>query len=119
MPLDDFQGTSIMNYVDREIPYTRIIEPRHFYPERTGTYRGTVVIREYPCDNPDEPYYPTRMKQDKGILAKYQKLQRYEKNVVFGGRLAEYKYYNMDQVISRALQQVKKHQTGKSSEETL
>lgn len=115
MTLDDFQGISIMNYADREIPYTRIIEPKHFHPEKSGMSRGTVVIREYPCDEPDEPYYPVRLKTDLEILANYQKAQNSEKDVIFGGRLAEYKYYNMDQVISRALQQVKKHQTGTNS----
>jgi UDP-galactopyranose mutase len=60
-------------------------------------------MKEYPCDDPDEPYYPVKLKADKEILAKYQKAQRKEKNVIFGGRLAEYKYYDMYQVISRAL----------------
>jgi UDP-galactopyranose mutase len=119
MPLDNFQNISVMNYADLDIPYTRIIEFKHFYPVKTRLSRGTFVMREYPCDDPSEPYYPVASKTDKEILAKYQKLQRYEKNVVFGGRLAEYKYYDMYQVISRALQQVKKHQTGKSSKETL
>ncbi len=118
MPLDDFQGTSIMNYADREIPYTRIIEPKHFHPEKSGMSRDTVVIREYPCDNPDEPYYPARLKKDQETLARYQALQSCEKNVVFGGRLAEYKYYDMHHVISQALQQTKKYRTVKSEKET-
>jgi UDP-galactopyranose mutase len=108
MPLDDYQSTSIMNYADQEIPYTRIIEPKHFHPERAGLSRSTVVIREYPCDNPEEPYYPVRLKKDQVMLVKYQKAQKLEKDVIFGGRLAEYKYYDMHQVISRALQLVKK-----------
>ena len=108
MQLDDYQSVSIMNYADREVPYTRILEPKHFYSERTHLSRGTVVIREYPCDNPAEPYYPVRLKTDQEMLVEYQKAQNQEKNVIFGGRLAEYKYYNMDQVISRALEQVEK-----------
>jgi len=105
---DDYQGVSIMNYADREVPYTRIVEPKHFYRERTDLSQGTVIVREYPCDDPDEPYYPVRLKADQEILAKYQKAMRQESNVIFGGRLAEYKYYNMDQVISRALEEAEK-----------
>jgi UDP-galactopyranose mutase len=108
MSLDDYQSTSVMNYADREIPYTRIIEPQHFYPERSRLLRGTVVIKEYSCDDPDEPYYPVCLKADQEILAKYKKAQIREKDVIFGGRLAEYKYYDMYQVIARALQKAKK-----------
>ena len=108
MPLDDYQGVSIMNYADAEVPYTRILEPKHFYREKVNLYNGTVVIREYPCDDPGEPYYPVCSKTDREVLAKYQEAQIQEKNVVFGGRLAEYKYYDMWQVISRALKQVEK-----------
>lgn len=108
LPLDDYQGVSIMNYADQDVPYTRIVEPKHFYGEKTDLSHETVIIREYPCDNPAEPYYPVRLKADEEILAKYQKAQRLESNVLFGGRLAEYKYFNMDQVISRALEQVNK-----------
>ena len=108
MPLDDYQGVSIMNYADQKVPYTRILEPKHFYRERINLSRGTVVMREYPCDDPAEPYYPVSLKTDQEILAKYQKAQSNEKNVIFGGRLAEYKYYDMYQVISRALKQAEK-----------
>jgi UDP-galactopyranose mutase len=108
MQLDDYQGISIMNYADQEMPYTRILEPKHFYRERAHLSRGTIVIREYPCHDQSEPYYPVRSKTDREILAKYQKAQSQEKDIMFGGRLAEYKYYDMDMVISRALQQVKK-----------
>lgn len=105
MPLNDYQGTSIMNYADLNVPYTRILEPKHFYRERINLSRQTVVIREYPCDDPEEPYYPVNSKTDQAMLAKYKKAQSREKNVIFGGRLAEYKYYDMHQVISRALKQ--------------
>jgi UDP-galactopyranose mutase len=108
MPLDDYQGISVMNYADQEVPYTRILEPKHFYRERAHLSRGTVVIREYPCDDPSEPYYPVCSKTDREVLAKYQKAQSQEKDVIFGGRLAEYKYYDMYQVISRALKQIEK-----------
>lgn len=105
---DDHQGISIMNYADLEIPYTRVIEYKHFYPEKIHLSRGTTLIREYPYDNPDEPYYPVGMKTDRGKMMHYQEMLRSEKAVIFGGRLAEYKYYDMDEVISGALQQVKK-----------
>lgn len=108
MSVRNYQGASVMNYADLDIPYTRIFEPKHFYPERSDLTRDTVVLREYPCDDPSDPYYPVRMKRDLEILARYQKAQDMEKDVVFGGRLAEYKYYDMDEVISGALQQVKK-----------
>jgi UDP-galactopyranose mutase len=100
MQSDDYQGVSIMNYADREVPYTRILEPKHFYREKFHLSQGTVAIREYSCDNPAEPYYPVRLKTDQEMLVKYQKVQNQERNVIFGG------YYNMDQVISRALEQV-------------
>lgn len=104
MQVDDYQGVSIMNYADREVPYTRIVESKHFYRETADLCRSTVIVREYPCDDQAEPYYPVRLKADLEILAKYQEAQSQESDVIFGGRLAEYKYYNMDQVISRALE---------------
>ncbi|MEN6420750.1 MAG: UDP-galactopyranose mutase, partial [Smithella sp.] len=115
MSLNDYQGVSVMNYADRDVPYTRILEPKHFYRERAHLSRGTVIIREYPCDDPAQPYYPVRLKTDQEILAKYQEAQSREKDVVFGGRLAEYKYYDMWQVISRALEQAGKILQGRSS----
>jgi len=107
-PLDDYQGVSIMNYADAEVTYTRILEPKHFYRERVNLSNGTVVIREYPCDDPEGPYYPVCSKTDREMMTGYQKARTQEKNVVFGGRLAEYKYYDMWQVISQALKQVRK-----------
>jgi len=114
IPRHDYQGISIMNYADREIPYTRIIEPKHFYPEKVHLWRETVIVREYPCDNPAEPYYPVGLKSDRDLLNQYQKAQAGEKNVIFGGRLAEYKYYDMDQAISGALHQARKQQAAES-----
>lgn len=108
MNLDNYQDISVMNYADVDVPYTRIIEPRHFYPERAHLSKGTVIIKEYACDDPEEPYYPVRLHTDQEMLAKYQKAQKQEKGVLFGGRLAEYKYYDMYQVISRALQLAEK-----------
>jgi UDP-galactopyranose mutase len=108
MKLDNYQNVSVMNYADKEVSYTRIIEPKHFYPERAHLSKGTIIIKEYSCDNPEEPYYPVRLKTDQEMLAKYQKAQNQEKDVIFGGRLAEYKYYDMYQVIAKALQQAEK-----------
>ncbi len=103
MKMDNYQNISVMNYADQEVSYTRIIEPKHFYPERAHLSKETIIIKEYPCDDPEEPYYPVRLQTDQEMLAKYQKAQNHEKGVIFGGRLAEYKYYDMYQVITRAL----------------
>ena len=65
---------------------------------------STVIVREYPQSNANEPYYPVNSEGDRELLGRYQKLSANEKGVVFGGRLAEYRYYDMDQVIARALQ---------------
>ncbi|MBF0216416.1 MAG: UDP-galactopyranose mutase [Candidatus Omnitrophica bacterium] len=101
--LADYQGTSVMNYPEIEIPYTRIIEPKHFYRERQIVDDCTVIIRELPISNDDEPYYPVNLDDDRCKYSEYAKMQKKETNVIFGGRLAEYKYYDMDQVVSAAL----------------
>ncbi len=104
-PLDvpDYQGTSVMNFADLDVPYTRIVEPKHFYRERKLTAARTVIIREYSCFDPLKPYYPVRLADDLELLARYQTLAAREPKVIFGGRLAEYKYYDMDDVIAQAL----------------
>ena len=100
------QGVAVMNYTDREIPWTRIIEHKHF---EFGTQPVTYITREYPADwKPgDEAYYPVNNEKNQALYAKYAELAKKEKNVIFGGRLAEYKYYDMDDVIGRALEVVK------------
>lgn len=103
LSMDDFQGTSVMNYADAEVPYTRIHEPKHLHLEKKHTPNTTVIVREYSQVNNDEPYYPVNSEADKQLLAQYQALAEREKSVVFGGRLAEYKYYDMHQVIGSAL----------------
>lgn len=108
LPLDDYQGISVMNFADVDVAYVRITEPKHFYREKTSGVRETIVIREYPGDDPEEPYYPVRLKTDQEMLARYQKAQSRKKGVIFGGRLAEYKYYDMHQVIGNALWQAGK-----------
>jgi UDP-galactopyranose mutase len=101
--IPDYQGTSVMNYADVEIPYTRIVEPRHFYREQKQAEDRTVIIREYPYFDAREPYYPVRLSEDLELLGRYRALAAQEPRVVFGGRLAEYKYYDMDDVIAAAL----------------
>ena len=102
---DNYQGNAVVNYTEREVPYTRIIEHKHF---EFGTGKGTVITREYPADwkRGDEPYYPVNDERNNTLFAKYQDLAASEKNVIFGGRLGQYRYYDMDKVIEAALAMV-------------
>lgn len=99
---DNYQGNAVVNYTERKIPYTRIIEHKHF---EFGRGEGTVISREYPMEwKPgDEPYYPVNNEKNDTLFAAYQKLAEGEKNVIFGGRLGSYQYYDMDKVIAAAL----------------
>ena len=92
----------MVNYTDRETPYTRVIEHKHF---EFGTQEKTVISREYPVTwkKGDEPYYPVNDEKNGNLYAEYKKLAEGEQKVVFGGRLGEYKYYDMDKVIESAL----------------
>ncbi len=109
LPLQDAQGTTVMNYADSDVAYTRIHEFKHFHPERKEVYASqqTILCREYPADwkRGDIPYYPVNADTTTAILEKYQAEAVACKNVVFGGRLGEYKYYDMDKIIARALDQ--------------
>lgn len=98
---DNYQGNAVINYTEREVPYTRIIEHKHF---EFGKGEGTLITREYPADwHPgDEPYYPVNNERNNALYQKYQELAAKEKNVLFGGRLGQYKYYDMDKVIEAA-----------------
>ena len=98
---DNYQGNAVINYTEREVPYTRIIEHKHF---EFGKGEGTFITREYPADwHPgDEPYYPVNNERNNALYQKYQELASKEKNVLFGGRLGQYKYYDMDKVIEAA-----------------
>jgi UDP-galactopyranose mutase len=106
-PVGDFQGTSVMNYADEDVPFTRIIEPRHFHPERADRYPGdrTVIQREYSrfAGPDDEPYYPVNTAEDRSRLVRYRDLAKAEKQVLFGGRLGTYKYLDMHMAIGAAL----------------
>lgn len=102
----DFQGTSVMNYADASVPFTRIHEFRHFHPERT-TYPTdrTVIMREFSrfASRDDEPYYPVNTPADREALLAYRELQQGEKDVFFGGRLGTYQYLDMHMAIGSAL----------------
>ncbi|MFH0855456.1 MAG: UDP-galactopyranose mutase [Candidatus Omnitrophota bacterium] len=108
LEIDDYQGTSVMNFADSDVSYTRIHEPKHMHREKQYKPNTTVIIKEYSCVHNDEPYYPVNSPQDKKILGQYEELARKEKNVFFGGRLAEYKYYDMNHVIEKVLEDYEK-----------
>ena len=103
---DNYQGNAVVNYCEREIPYTRIIEHKHF---EFGKQPKTVITKEYPEEwkEGDEPYYPVNDDKNNEIFRKYKKLAENEKNVIFGGRLADYKYYDMCNIIEKVLETVK------------
>ncbi|HCI5886107.1 TPA: UDP-galactopyranose mutase, partial [Klebsiella pneumoniae] len=102
---DNFQGVAVVNYTEFEIPYTRIIEHKHFDPVDTS---HTVITKEYPVDWTlgAEAYYPINDEKNMSVYRKYRELAKAESKVIFGGRLAEYKYYDMHQVIASALNTV-------------
>ena len=103
---ENYQGNAVVNYTDRETPYTRIIEHKHF---EYGTQEKTVITKEYPADWKigDEPYYPINNDRNDEMFAKYKALAEKEDKYIFGGRLADYKYYDMHNVIRAALDKVK------------
>jgi len=105
---ENFQGNAVINYTEREIPYTRIIEHKHFNPRPNQP--KTIVTREYPApfDGFSEPYYPINNPENQTLYDQYLSLSRRCPNVIFGGRLAEYRYYNMDQAIASAFTAVRK-----------
>ncbi len=99
---DNYQGNAVVNYTERSVPYTRIIEHKHF---EFGKGAGTVITHEYPAEwrRGDEPFYPVNDEANTLLYEKYEALGQREKNVLFGGRLGQYKYYDMDKVIRAAL----------------
>ena len=103
----NYQGVAVVNYTDRETPYTRIIEHKHF---AFGQQEKTVITREYPAvwQQGMEAYYPVNNEKNSALYQQYKALADAEPNVIFGGRLAEYKYYDMDKVIEAALSAVEK-----------
>ncbi|HEX6246436.1 MAG TPA: UDP-galactopyranose mutase [Nocardioidaceae bacterium] len=105
--VDDFQGTGVINYNDQEVPYTRIIEFKHFHPEREKTHLPgkSVIVHEYSrfAEEGDEPYYPINTAEDREKLLRYRELANKEPMVLFGGRLGTYKYLDMHMAIGSAL----------------
>lgn len=105
---DNYQGNAVVNYTDREVPYTRIIEHKHF---EFGKQEKTIISREYSTEwEPGmEPYYPVNNERNNDLFEKYKALADKEEKVIFGGRLGNYKYYDMDKVIIVALEAVEKY----------
>ena len=112
----DHQGVAVVNYTEREIPYTRIIEHKHF---EFGTQDKTVITREYPADwKPgDEPYYPINDAKNEALYKQYEELAAQEGDVIFAGRLGGYKYYDMDKAIAAAFNLVRKELDVEPTEE--
>ena len=104
--MENYQGNAVVNYTDAEIPYTRILEHKHF---EFGTQKKTVITKEYPTEwsGSKEPYYPINDQRNNEMYMKYRDLSQQD-DIIFGGRLAEYKYYDMHQVIASALAKCKK-----------
>lgn len=104
---ENFQGNAVVNYTEYEVPYTRIIEHKHF---EFGIQPKTVITREYPktWEKGDEPYYPVNNDKNNKVYEQYKQLANQEEKIIFGGRLAEYKYYDMHNVIEQALNCVEK-----------
>lgn len=102
---ENHQGNAVINYTEYEVPYTRVIEHKHF---EYGSQSKTIITREYPVtwNKGDEPYYPINNERNNTIYAKYKELADKEANIIFGGRLAQYKYYDMHHVIEQALNTV-------------
>ncbi|KQR66945.1 UDP-galactopyranose mutase [Pedobacter sp. Leaf176] len=104
--MENYQGNAVVNYTEREVPYTRIIEHKHF---EFGTQEKTVITREFPDEwtQQKEAYYPINDERNTTIFEKYRALSKQEDKVIFGGRLATYQYYDMHQVIASALKAAK------------
>jgi UDP-galactopyranose mutase len=105
LDMENYQGNAVVNYTEFEVPYTRIIEHKHF---EYGTQPKTVITKEYPVkwNKGDEPYYPVNNDKNDTVYAQYKKLANKEGKVIFGGRLADYKYYDMHHIVERALRKV-------------
>lgn len=103
---ENYQGNAVVNYTEKEIPYTRIIEHKHF---EFGKQEKTVISKEYSSEwkKGDEPYYPVNNEKNNLLYQEYLKLAQKENKVIFGGRLGEYQYYDMDKVIEAALKKIK------------
>lgn len=105
VPVDDFQGAPVINHNDQDVPFTRILEFKHFHPERTHLPGKTVIVHEFSrfAEEDDEPYYPINTADDRAKLMKYRELAKAEPMVLFGGRLGTYQYLDMHMAIGSAL----------------
>lgn len=103
LDMENYQGNAVVNYTEREVPYTRIIEHKHF---EFGKQPTTIISREYSSEwkKGDEPYYPVNNEKNNALYQQYKELSEKEHKVIFGGRLGGYKYYDMDKVIAAALE---------------
>lgn len=101
----DFQGNAVVNYTSPNVPFTRILEHKHFQPQSAGKIKNTIITREYSAEytRGKTPYYPINDERNMTLYKKYAAMKDAEKNVIFGGRLSEYRYYDMHQVIGSAL----------------
>ncbi|KEI97135.1 UDP-galactopyranose mutase [Clostridium botulinum A2B7 92] len=106
LDLENYQGNAVVNYTDKETSYTRVIEHKHF---EFGTQQKTIVTKEYPSEweKGNEPYYPINDKKNIELYEKYKNLAMKEDKILFGGRLADYKYYDMHHIVGKALKKVK------------
>lgn len=105
LPYEDYQGTSVMNYAEQETPFTRIHEPRHLHPERSYRTDKTLIIREYSImDKGENPFYPINDLETQELVKKYREEASAQQNLIISGRLGDYKYYDMEATIQRALE---------------
>ena len=101
--VEDFLGTSVVNFPEKKVAYTRLHEPKHLHIDRSHRSGVTLIQEEYPCIDLKEPYYPINTTKNRELHRAYKKLTLKFKNFDFGGRLADYAYYDMDMTISAAL----------------
>ena len=109
--MSNYQGNAVINYTEKEIPYTRVIEHKHFemFGADIEACSKTVISKEYSSEwkEGSEPYYPVNDEKNNSLYLKYKKLADQDNNVIFGGRLAEYRYYDMHQIVTKALSHFK------------
>ena len=107
LDMPNYQGNAVVNYTEREVPYTRVIEHKHFemFGAEVGNCPKTVISKEYSSEwtEGSEPYYPVNDEKNNTLYLKYKELADREERVIFGGRLAEYKYYDMHHIVEKAL----------------
>lgn len=120
-PYEDFQGTSVMNYADEEVPFTRIHEPRHLHPERTDYPKDkTLIIKEFSLlDDGTNPYYPINDTRNQDLILRYRKEVNNLQNIKISGRLGEYKYFDMHDTINHALEMFDEISSRKFSNQTV